>query len=87
MKNELGDLSNIRIYQIGLAQSNWDIQKNGLGIPEKLFKVGYVWGQDSGDDHSYCKLYQINIIQDYSGAGTYGASYAVYLENWLTGCP
>lgn len=87
MKNELGDLSKIRIYQIGLAQSNWDIQKNGLGIPEKRFKVGYAWGQDSTDDHSYCKLYQVNIIQDYSGAGTYGASYAVYLENWLTGCP
>ncbi|GHN00841.1 hypothetical protein WSM22_23300 [Cytophagales bacterium WSM2-2] len=87
LKKELGDLSKIKIHQIGLASKTWEIQKNALDIPQKRFKVGYIWAKDSGDDFSYCKLYQVNIIQDYTGAGKYGESYATYLENWVFGCP
>jgi hypothetical protein len=87
MKKQLDDQTKIKIHQIGLAQANWDIQKNDLDIPQKRYKVGYIWGKDSRDDFAYCRLYQVNIIQDYMGGGKYGASYGVYLESWVVGCP
>jgi hypothetical protein len=81
------DAKSVSIHRIGLAQQDWDIQKSELQVPEKKYKVGYVWGKDSRDDFSYCRLYQVNIIQDYEGGGKYGKSYAVLLDSWVVGCP
>jgi hypothetical protein len=77
----------IKIHQIGLAQTNWEIQKNELDIIQKRFKVGYVWGKDPNDDFQFCRLYQVNIIQDYAGGGKYNASEAVAVGSWVVGCP
>lgn len=87
IKEALGNLTKIKIHQIGLTDQNWQIQKNEIDIPQKRFKVGYVWARNTQDDFSYCRLYQINIIQDYEGSGKYGASYAVNLESRLVACP
>ncbi len=68
----------------------WNLEvpvENELGIPKARYKQGYVWVRVTSDDHPYCHLYQINIIQDYAGGGTYGASYAKFLDNNLSGCP
>lgn len=76
-----------KIFKIGLSQSNWEIYKNSLGLPSYRFKRGYIWARDSADDHPYCKLYYISIVQNYAGGGTYGESSATYEETNLTGCP
>lgn len=87
MKGTLGDTTSLKIHKIGLAQSNWLISKNDYGLPTARYKQGYIWVRDTADDHPYCHLYQVNIIQDYAGGGTYGASYAKFLDNTLLGCP
>jgi hypothetical protein len=46
-----------------------------------------VWARSTLNDHPYCRIYWINIIQDYAGGGTYGASYAYFVNDELAGCP
>lgn len=87
MKAELSNLSALKIHKIGLNQAAWLIDKNGLGIPISRYKNGMLWVRDTADDHSYCKFYYVNIIQDYAGGGTYGASYAKFVGSELAGCP
>lgn len=87
MKTQAGDLAALKIHKIGLAQSNWQISKNDIGLPTARYKQGYMWVRNTTDDHPYCHLYQINIIQDYAGGGTYAASYARYIDSTLMGCP
>lgn len=87
MKTQAGNLAALKIHKIGLAQSNWLISKNDIGIPTARYKQGYIWARNTADDHPFCHLYQINIIQDYAGGGTYGASYAQHIDSTLMGCP
>lgn len=87
MKGEMGSLAALKIHQLGLADSAWQISKNEIGIPTARFKRGYAWVRVPTEDHPYCRLYEVNIIQDYAGGGTYAASYAKFLGNTLFGCP
>lgn len=87
MKSKINDLSNHKIHYIGLQQSNWLIEKNELGIPKNRYKYGMAWVRYAPNDHPYCRVYYINIIQDYAGGGTYSASYAYFAKDELFGCP
>jgi hypothetical protein len=87
IKAKVGDLSKLKIHKIGLANQEWLIEKNALGIPINRFKRGYVWVTDTTNDYPYCHLYQISLIQDYSGSGTYGATYMTFANDWIVGCP
>ena len=87
MKEELENPATTKIYKIGLNQNSWLISKNDYGLPTSRYKNGMIWLRDPANDHPYCKIYYVNIIQDYSGGGTYGASYAEYVGGELAGCP
>ncbi len=87
MKAELENLTALRIHKIGLNQAAWLIDKNNLGIPTARYKQGIIWARNAADDHPYCLIYYVNIIQDYAGGGTYGASYAKFTGSELAGCP
>jgi hypothetical protein len=87
MIGALKNASTIKIHKIGLEGAVWLIDKNDFGIPTDRFKRGYIWARDTSDDHPYCHVYTIIIQQDYSGGGTYGASWAKFYENELFGCP
>ncbi len=87
IKAKLDNLAKFKIHKIGFKESAWLIDKNSLGIPTARYKHGMVWVRDETDDHSYCKVFYLNIIQDYAGGGTYGASYAKLIGNELAGCP
>jgi hypothetical protein len=76
-----------RIIKLGLSQANWEIYKDRIGLPSYRFKRGYIWAKDSADDHPFCKLYYISIVQYYEGGGRYGESMAKYEETNLIGCP
>src|SRR4030095_6622009 len=52
-----------KIIKIGLSQANWEIYKDRIGLPSYRFKRGYIWAKDSSDDHPFCKLYYISIVQ------------------------
>ena len=87
MKSKISDLADHKIFYTGIQEPNWLIEKNDLGIPKARYKHGMVWVRYTPNDHSYCRVYYINIIQDYAGGGTYGAIYANFIEDRLFGCP
>lgn len=87
MKGKINELASHKIHHIGVRQQNWLIEKNSLGIPTARYKHGMVWVRYTPNDHSFCRAYYINIIQDYAGGGTYGASYANFIDDVLVGCP
>lgn len=87
MRGNINELTSHKIHYIGLQQANWIIDKNSLGIPKNRYKHGMVWVRYTPNDHPYCRVYYINIIQDYAGGGTYGASYAYFAKDELFGCP
>ena len=86
MKKALPDITKTKVHQIGFAQQEWDIQEDNQHVPLKRSMIGYIWGKNSADDFSYCRLYQIKITQDYVSGGKYGESKALFLESWLVGC-
>lgn len=87
MKGTLENLASLKIYKIGLNQNNWLIDKNDLGIPTARYKHGMLWVRNAEKDYPYCQMYYVNIKQDYAGGGTYGASYARFIDSALAGCP
>lgn len=87
MKRVLTNPARYKIYGIGLEQSAWLVGKNSLGIPTARYKHGMIYLRDSQSDHPYCFATYVNIIQDYTGGGTYGASYPKIVQDDLVGCP
>lgn len=86
MKSTLANIATLQIHEIGLANTTWRVNKNSEDVPLSRYKQGYLWVHDAQDDHPYCHLYQVNIIQDYRN-GVYSASYARFANDALFGCP
>ena len=92
IKKQLGDLTKKKIHKIGIgkAYENWEIlydESKYPKVPQVRFKRAFVWIKDASDDFPYCRLYQVNLKQDYLGGGKYGPTYAVFLTSWIYGCP
>ena len=87
MKSKIDNLADHKIFYIGIEEPNWLIDKNEYGLPKSRYKHGMVWVRYTPNDHPYCRVYYINVIQDYAGGGTYGASYGYFVEDKLFGCP
>jgi hypothetical protein len=87
MKSKISDLAGHKIFYIGLQEPSWLIDKNEFGLPKSRYKHGMVWVRYAADEHAFCRVYYINVIQDYAGGGTYGASYGYFVEDKLFGCP
>lgn len=87
MKRALGSPARYRIFGSGLEQSAWLIDKNGIGIPNARYKHGMIYLRDTQADHPYCYATYVNIIQDYSGGGTYAASRAKIVQDDIVACP
>ena len=87
MKSVLTSIADYKVYSVGLAQNNWLISKNDYGLITARYKHGAVYLDDKTDDQPYCYLSYINIIQNYAGGGTYGASYAEFIRDEIVGCP
>jgi len=87
MKGVLTKIADYKIFSSGLRQSSWLIDKNDYGLPTARYKHGVIYLRDTKGDHPYCYATYINIKQDYAGGGTYGASYARFVEDEMVGCP
>lgn len=87
LKGKINDLADHKIHYIGIQEASWLIDKNSLGIPTSRYKHGIAWVRYTPNDHPYCRIYYINVIQDYAGGGTYGASYGYFVKDELAGCP
>ena len=88
MKGTVTDLTPAtKIFKIGLESANWGIDKNEFGIPTDRFKRGLIYIKPANADDPYCRMIFVNIVQDYSGGGTYGASYGNFIRSDVAGCP
>lgn len=79
--------SRYTVFSIGLAHAAWQIDKGVLGIPQARYKNGLIYLRDKQADHPYCYATLVNVIQDYSGGGTYAASRAEIRLDELAACP
>lgn len=87
IKTKLKNAATVKTLKIGIMHSNWQIEKNDLGIPINRYREAFIWGKDSSDDHPYCHVYGFVIQQDYTGGGTYGSTGAYLNTDVLVGCP
>ena len=87
MLAEMSDVPGMKIFKIGFNQANWIIEKNGLGIPKARYKHGLIYGRNPASEDPFCRVWYINVVQEYSGGGTYGATEARYIEREFIACP
>jgi hypothetical protein len=74
------------ILGAGLKQASWDFDKFGNGVPKDRYKYGMAWVKSATFDDGFCRIVHVNIIQDYSGGGTYGESKGRYINMVPAGC-
>jgi hypothetical protein len=77
----------LKVHQSGIKEAGWIIEKNDFGIPIDRYKHGFIWARDAGDDHPYCHLYTVYVLQNYEGGGTYGQTWAKPFDDEIVGCP
>jgi hypothetical protein len=83
----INDIAQARVLKAGIKQANWLIDKNSLGIPTARYKHGVIWAQYPNRDDGFCRIFWVNLKQDYAGGGTYGASYGYFVSRAFAGCP
>lgn len=83
----INDLAQAKVLKVGIDEANWLIDKNSLGIPTTRYKHGVVWAQYPNSDDGFCRIFWVNIKQEYAGGGTYGASHGYFVSRAFAGCP
>jgi hypothetical protein len=83
----VNDIAQAKVLKVGIKQANWLIDKNSIGIPTARYKHGVIWAQYPNSDDGFCRIFWVNIKQDYAGGGTYGASYGYFVSRAFAGCP
>ncbi len=86
MKNYLKNPATLKVHRSGISDSDWNIEKNELGIPLYRYKRGTMLVRNSADDHSFCKGLFFVIKQEYAGAGKYASSKISEYSEELYGC-
>jgi hypothetical protein len=83
VKEEIPDAE---FLKVGTKSETWKIEKLGNGNPKSRYKYGMAWIKSPKFDDGYCRIAWVNIVQDYSGGGTYNDSEANYLSVEPAGC-
>ena len=87
LKSSISDLNKATVFKAALQSNVWNIQKNSIGIPEKRYKYGAIWVKYPSSDTGFCQILWINVVQEYTGGGTWGQSYGIFTRNEPAGCP
>lgn len=87
MLAEMADVPGIKVFKIGFNQPTWLIDKNEWGIPKARYKHGLIYGRNPASEDPFCRVWYVNVVQEYSGAGTYGGTEARYIEKEVIACP
>lgn len=75
-----------QVIGIGVLSPTWEIDKLNNGTPRSRYKYGMAWVKSPSFDDGYCRIFYANIVQDYSGGGTYADSQANYISITPAGC-
>lgn len=81
----INDLAQGKALKVGIKQPNWLIAKDNYNFPTARYRHGYAYVQYPST--GLCWVFWINLVQDYAGGGTYGASYGNFISRSLAGCP
>ncbi|MEP7212755.1 MAG: hypothetical protein ABI791_06755 [Acidobacteriota bacterium] len=84
---EMRDVPGIKVFKTGLSEGGWLIEKNDYGLPTARYKHGALYGRNPSSEDKLCRVWYINIVQDYSGGGTYGASGTRFVGKSYMPCP
>jgi hypothetical protein len=87
MLAEMSDVPGMKVFKIGFNQANWIVDKNDLGIPKARYKHGLIYGRNPASEDPFCRVWYINVVQEYAGGGTYAATEARYIEKEYIACP
>ena len=87
MMAEMSDVPGIKVFKIGFNQANWMIDKNELGIPKARYKHGLIYGRNPASEDPFCRVWYVNVVQEYSGGGTYGETEARFIDREFIACP
>lgn len=80
------ELPDAEFLQSGVKSAAWEIEKHSNGVPSSRYKYGMAWVKSATFDDGYCRIAYVNLIQDYSGGGTYAESKASFLNFEPAGC-
>jgi hypothetical protein len=83
VKEEIPDAE---FLDVGTKGEAWNIEKLRNGTPKNRYKYGMAWVKSPKFDDGYCRIAWVNLIQDYSGGGTYNDSVASYISHEPVGC-
>ena len=72
--------------KVGVQSATWEIEKLNNGTPSSRYKYGMAWVKSLKFDDGYCRIAYVNIVQDYSGGGTYAESKANSISMEPAGC-
>lgn len=86
LRAEIEDIAKATVFKVAL-KGPWTILKNDYGIPNVRRRYGIVWLKWPDSDDGFCRFYYVNLVQDYSGGGTYGPSHGRYAGVEPAGCP
>ena len=87
MLAQMSDVPGMKVFKTGFNQPTWLIDKNEWGIPKARYKHGLIYGRNPASEDRFCRVWYINVVQEYNGAGTYGPTQARYIEREFIACP
>jgi len=86
LKTGVNDLNQASaVYAVGLNSATWKIDKDEYGLPKNRFRYGMIYAKYP--QNKYCTIIWVNLVQDYSGGGTYNDSEARFIGWEFAGCP
>ena len=80
------EIPGVDFLKVGVQSATWEIEKLNNGTPSSRYKYGMAWVKSPTFDDGYCRIAYVNIVQDYSGGGTYADSKANYISLQPAGC-
>lgn len=81
------EIPGAEILGVGVSSPTWEIEKHSNGIPSARYKYGMAWVKSASFDDGYCRIAYVNVLQDYSGGGSYAESRPNYIRAEPAGCP
>jgi len=85
LKSSVDDIGKATILSSGLKAATWKIAKEDDGIPRERVKYGMIWARYP--DEKFCQILYVNVVQAYSGGGTYNTSEGRYISREFAACP
>jgi hypothetical protein len=87
LRDGVNDIANATVLGGGFRPGPWKIETRGNGIPRARYKHGMLYLKYSTTDDGFCRMVHVNLVQDYSGGGTYGGSRPLFIKTEPVGCP